>query len=125
MRYSDDILLIVPGGESEANAGECFAVDEIKKYGKALQIKGMKTCIVRFTRAPDGLSFEHIRGPQGKNGLEYLGFRFDGRQVYVRDSTISRLYRKVARAAKGVARGFAAAHPDKSADPKSGKLQLL
>lgn len=35
-----------------------------------------------------------------KNGFEYLGFRYDGRQVYVRDSTISRFYGKVAGAAK-------------------------
>ena len=33
------------------------------------------------------------------------------RRVYVRDSTISRLCRKVALSAKGVARGFATAHP--------------
>ncbi|MEM1005463.1 MAG: hypothetical protein AAGK26_08780, partial [Pseudomonadota bacterium] len=57
------------------------------------------------------IRFQHVRGPQGKNGFEYLGFRFDGRRVYVRDSTISRLYRKVALSAKGVARGFANAHP--------------
>lgn len=56
-----------------------------------------------------------MRGPQGKNGFEYLGFRFDGKKVYVRDSTISRLYRKVALSAKGVAAGFADAHPDMNA----------
>ncbi|MGR3794331.1 reverse transcriptase domain-containing protein [Vannielia sp. SX4] len=115
MRYSDDILLIVPGGVTEANEAEEFAVDEIKKYGNAIQIKESKTCIVRFLRSGDELSFEHVRGPQGKNGFEYLGFRFDGKLVYVRDSTISRLYRKVALSAKGVARGFATAHPDKNA----------
>lgn len=115
MRYSDDILLIVPGGDEEAVQAEAFAVDEIKKYGAAIQIKEAKTCIVRFYRTGDELMFEHVRGPQGKNGFEYLGFRFDGKLVYVRDSTISRLYRKVALSAKGVARGFANAHPDKNA----------
>lgn len=115
MRYSDDILLILPGSNLEADEAEEFAVNEIKKYGPALEIKEAKTCIVRFERTIDGLNFEHIRGPQGKNGFEYLGFRFDGKLVYVRDSTISRLYRKVALSAKGVARGFANAHPDKNA----------
>lgn len=117
MRYSDDILLIVPGSDLEANEAEAFAVEEIKKYGKAIEIKEAKTCIVRFFRSDDckNLSFEHVRGPQGKNGFEYLGFRFDGKLVYVRDSTISRLYRKVSLSAKGVARGFANAHPDKNA----------
>ncbi|WP_158541283.1 reverse transcriptase domain-containing protein [Ruegeria sp. A3M17] len=115
MRYSDDILLIVPGGETEADEAEAFAVGEIRKYGEELQIKEAKTCIVRFLRDNDALAFQHVRGPQGKNGFEYLGFRFDGRQVYVRDSTISRLYRKVALSAKGVARGFAKAHPKMNA----------
>ncbi len=115
MRYSDDILLIVPSKEVDADLAEKFAITEIKKYGRALQIKGSKTCIVRFNRTPDGMMFEHVRGPQGKNGFEYLGFRFDGRRVYVRDSTISRFYRKVALSAKGVARGFANANSDKNA----------
>lgn len=115
MRYSDDILLIVPGGEDEADEAEKFAIDEIKKYGKAIQIKEAKTCIVRFFRKHGSLNYAHVRGPQGKNGFEYLGFRFDGKLVYIRDSTISRLYRKVALSAKGVARGFANAHPEKNA----------
>ncbi|MEM8590049.1 MAG: reverse transcriptase domain-containing protein [Pseudomonadota bacterium] len=115
MRYSDDILLIVPGGTKEADEAEAFAVNEIKKYGKALEIKEAKTCIVKYLSSNAGLIFEHVRGPQGKNGLEYLGFRFDGESVFVRDSTISRLYRKVALSAKAVARGFAAAHPDLNA----------
>jgi len=115
MRYSDDILLIVPGGAEEADEAEDFAICEIRKYGAALEIKleikEAKTCIVGFQRTSRSLTFKHLRGPQGKNGFEYLGFRFDGRRVYVRDSTISRLYRKVALSAKGVARGFANAHP--------------
>lgn len=115
MRYSDDILLIVPGSGSEADKAEAFAVNEISKFGEALEIKEAKTCIVKFRRSSNGLTFEHIRGPQGKNGFEYLGFRFDGKLVYVRDSTISRLYRKVALSAKGVARGFANAHANMSA----------
>lgn len=116
MRYSDDILLVVPGGSTEADQAVDFAVNEIKKYGKAIEIKEAKTCVVRFSRTGDELKFDHVRGPQGKNGFEYLGFRFDGKKVYVRDSTISRLYRKVALSAKGVARGYAHAHPEKNAE---------
>lgn len=115
MRYSDDILLIIPGGEPEAMGAEEFSINEISKNGEALEIKSAKTCVVGFHDNGDTLSFDHIKGPQGKNGFEYLGFRFDGKKVYVRDSTISRLYRKVAESAKGVARGFANAHPDKNA----------
>ncbi len=49
------------------------------------------------------MTFTHIAGPQGKQGLEYLGFCFDGKRVRVRDSTISRFYRKVAIAARSEA----------------------
>ncbi len=115
MRYSDDILLIVPGDRAVGKEAEGFAVDEIQKYGEKIRIKEAKTCIVSFERKGDFLSFKHEDGPQGKNGFEYLGFRFDGKSVYVRDSTISRLYRKVALSAKGVARGFAMANPTKNA----------
>ena len=100
MRYSDDILLIIPGGEFEADAATKFATNEIRKHGEALEIKETKTCVVRFARSGHELSYEHLTGPQGRNGLEYLGFRYDGKKVYIRESTISRLYRKVSVAAK-------------------------
>ena len=96
MRYSDDILLILPGDEKVADEARQFVNSEIKKYGSQLKIKDEKTCIVKFKQVAGKLAFEHIDGPQGRNGLEYLGFRFNGKKVYVRDSTISRFYRKVA-----------------------------
>lgn len=100
MRYSDDILMILPGGISEAQGARNFVSGEIKKYGDQLEIKDSKTCIVQFMRSSGDLKFKHIEGPQGKNGLEYLGFCFDGKQVRVRNSTISRFYRKIAVAAR-------------------------
>ena len=103
VRYSDDILVIVPGGESEAESTARFAVEEIRKHGSQLQINKSKTCVIQFRRRDKHLLFRHVKqhsGQRGANGLEYLGFRYDGRRVYVRDKTISRFYRKVARAAK-------------------------
>jgi hypothetical protein len=113
MRYSDDILLIIPGAIAEAREAEKLANDEIYKCGPKLQIKAEKTCIVGFVKKSDKLEFEHLGGPQGKNGFEYLGFRFDGTNVYLRDSTLSRLYRKVSASAKGVARSHALAPANK------------
>ncbi|MDC9701088.1 MAG: hypothetical protein PSN37_02500 [Alphaproteobacteria bacterium] len=49
--------------EVEADA---VAVDEIKKYAKAIQIKEAKTSIVRFLRSGDELAFEQVRGAQGR-----------------------------------------------------------
>lgn len=103
MRYSDDILLILPGVNSEARAAIEFATAEMRKHGPELRIKDAKTCVAQFQRAPGGLQFHHLKqrpDEAAKNGFEYLGFRYDGRRVYVRDSTISRFYSKVAGAAK-------------------------
>lgn len=114
MRYSDDILLILPGGETEASEAIAFAMTEVRKHGPELRIKEAKTCVALFRRVLGGMSFQHL--PQhpderAKNGFEYLGFRYDGRSVYVRDSTISRFYGKVAGAAKRDGRRHAVANP--------------
>ena len=103
MRYSDDILVIVPGKDSQAKSVVDFTVREINKHGPQLQIKESKTCVVQFQRNGNQLTCRHIRqreDERGKNGIEYLGFRYDGKRIYVRDSTISRFYRKVSSAAR-------------------------
>ena len=45
------------------------------------------------------------------NGLEYLGFRYDGRKVYLRDSTVSNFWRKVKRATHRHVRACIRRHP--------------
>jgi hypothetical protein len=71
---------------------------------------------VAFERIVTGLRFKHVSGPSGKNGFEYLGFRFDGRRVFVRDGTISRFYRKVSASCRREAFRHAQKHPDKIVD---------
>ena len=56
-----------------------------------------------------------LAGKQGKHGLEYLGFRYDGKSVYLRDTTLSNLYRKVAAAARSQAIATVKRYPNKSA----------
>ncbi|SEH69730.1 reverse transcriptase domain-containing protein [Paracoccus alkenifer] len=114
MRYSDDILLILRGGSPEAREAIAFATTEMRKHGPELRIKDAKTCVAQFQRIPGGLQFHHLKQRSdevAKNGFEYLGFRYDGRRVYVRDSTISRFYRKVAGAAKRDGRLHAEKNP--------------
>ncbi|WP_341363411.1 reverse transcriptase domain-containing protein [Thalassospira sp. SN3W] len=114
VRYSDDILIIVPGDEKITNQAINFAIKEITKYGKEIKIKDAKTCISKFEKVGERLKFTHIGGPQGKNGFEYLGFRFDGKNVYLRDSTVSRLYRKATAVARATAAIHVTSHPEKS-----------
>ena len=116
MRYSDDILLIVPGGENEGNMVVNFVQERIKKYGNNLLIKPEKTCIGRFNKTASDLTYQRIRGLQGANGFEYLGFRFDGQYVYIRDSTVSRMYSKATRAARRIVNMLVKMHPEMNAD---------
>lgn len=95
-RYSDDILFVLPVDVPEAISVETKVMELVSIYGAQLKIKSTKTSIVSFHSVGDQLAFTHIKGKQGKNGAEYLGFRFDGRKVYFRDSTVSNLFRKMA-----------------------------
>jgi hypothetical protein len=94
-RYSDDILLIVPGHSDDVSA-RLQAVDAaLQASGKRLIIQAKKSTVHKFTKTANGLACDLLQGLAGKNGLEYLGFRFDGLRVFIRDSTRSRLQRKM------------------------------
>lgn len=60
-----------------------------------LLIKDAKTAVVVYEAAGGFQTHRAVVGRQGRNGLEYLGFRYDGREVWIRNSTLSRFYRKI------------------------------
>lgn len=99
LRYSDDILIIIPGHGQHAKHVDALH-SQLKKSAPRLTFKTAKTSVVRFFKHKREMSYEHIGGPQGKNGLEYLGFRFDGNMVFLRDKTLSGFYRKLKRISK-------------------------
>jgi len=103
MRYSDDILIILPGDEKLAAQARTFSINLIQKFGDQIKIKDAKTSIVKYYKSETGPKYEHIYGTQGKNGLEYLGFRYDGVNAFIRESTISRLHRKISLSASAEA----------------------
>ncbi len=96
MRYSDDILILLPGGEKEGLAAAEFASEKIRDHGNEIRIKKEKTEVIEFTfNAAGTLKSRNVTRPGGKDGLEYLGFRFDGRNAYLRDATLSGVLRKM------------------------------
>jgi hypothetical protein len=123
-RYSDDILFVLPIEPKRAFEIEFDLISEIAKYGDQLKIKDTKTSIVRFYQSGGRLGFEHIKGKQGKNGAEYLGFRFDGKSVFLRDSTVSGLFRKMARSAKAHCRAHVSRYPGKDLKFLQEKLSV-
>lgn len=112
-RYSDDILILLPGDGRTASGAVAKAVFEIGQVGKELKINANKTEIVCFTpgskfrcyslKLLDDDGTKRVRMSENE-GLSYLGFRYDGAEVYLRNSTISNLRGKVARTCKVVAR---------------------
>lgn len=115
-RYSDDVFIVVPGGEIEAHVWIANCQAAIANFGAKLKIKEEKAVAHVFTKDPNGGLFcDRVHGTQGGNGLEYLGFRFDGKRVYLRDATLSNLYRKVAMAARRDANQAARRYPNRSA----------
>lgn len=128
-RYSDDILLILPGDGRAAHQAMKKAMRDIKTAGTELNINPSKTEIVCYTGVdsdsekvrcyslkldPDSKTpTKRYRGSYN-DGLSYLGFRYDARKVYIRSSTISNLRRKVVSNCKVVARLHVKMHRAKS-----------
>lgn len=114
LRYSDDILLILPIPPADAIVIMDSMPARIKKYGDQLLIKPEKSSLVQYTQAGDRQVATRIGGQQGTVGLEYLGFRYDGRNAYLRNSTVSNLYRKVASTARNQAEVTVKRYPGKN-----------
>jgi len=106
-RYSDDIVVVLPkeNSEYEMLAKEMLQ-STIRKYGSHLKIQNKKVAVVEFTKSSSGLLFTHRYGKSSKNGLEYLGFQFDGVQVRIKDATLSNAWRKLKKRSYGYAWRF-------------------
>lgn len=123
MRYSDDILILVPGGEKEGKATAEFAGMAIRKYGEQIRIKDEKTEVIEYAVDQDKrFVARNVNKPGGKDGLEYLGFRFDGRNAYLRDATLSGVLRKMTMAVRREARVVVGQYPGKDQAFLEGQL---
>ncbi|MRG72352.1 reverse transcriptase [Alphaproteobacteria bacterium HT1-32] len=114
LRYSDDILIILPINTVDPINFMNKIRNLIQVHGENLDIKESKCTIDKFTRSSEGLLYEAIY-PKGKsrNGLNYLGFRFDGQRVYLRDSTLSNFKRKMTLCVKREAIHLVSRYPGK------------
>lgn len=112
-RYSDDILLIVPGHTDDFIARLASIEALLLSCGGDLKIQTSKSTVHKFSLSGPGGSLvcRRVHGNAGRNGLEYLGFRFDGSRVYIRDSTRSRLQRKMTFAVNAAVRSLIKANP--------------
>lgn len=83
-RYSDDIALVLPSSQEAAEV-EKLVQSEIAKVG--LEINAKKT---------EKAIFSESSGKLLCNGrCQYLGFTFDGRKILIRESSLTRYYKKM------------------------------
>lgn len=115
-RYSDDILIIIPSKNADGLQIMAKVRVLIGKYGSKLTIKESKSSILLYSGTGEKQAFKRIFGKQGRNGIEYLGFRYNGEHAFLRDSTLSNLYRKIARSARYTANSLARRFPNKDFD---------
>ncbi len=85
-RYSDDILWIAPTKEVAEKIKSMIHQSVEELCGGTLKISSGKTTETEFFKTPCGL---FSKGQK----FQYLGFRFDGKKAFFRDSTISRYKR--------------------------------
>ncbi|KAB2664534.1 hypothetical protein F9K91_14075 [Brucella tritici] len=106
-RYSDDIIVVLPAENVDSFEDmKIFLQDRIRKYGAKIQIQDKKVCIGEFNDIGATLNYSHLFGDASKNGLEYLGFEYDGQRVKIKNSTLSNAWRKLKRKSYGHAWRF-------------------
>ncbi len=105
MRYSDDFIVVIPYENISPNVFgvklEDLYVNTIKdniscfieKYD-GLFIKDEKTKVYNCTNS-EVLMYNSVNKSWKKYWIDYLGFKYDGKHISLRDSTVSRYYGKL------------------------------
>jgi len=106
-RYSDDIIVIVPN-ENLSNPHEVsdFLKKEISNHGSMIKIQDKKVAIGVFSTLLGRQTYKHYFGMASKNGLEYLGFEFNGVVVKIKVATLSNAWRRLKRRSYGFAKRY-------------------
>jgi len=110
-RYCDDIVVVLPTKKSKPYfLAKNYLQSSIEEFGDHLKIKEEKVSVSRFIQGHDRQYHTHIIGKSSRNGLEYLGFQFDGKTVQLRNSTLSNAWRKLKRRSYGWAKRWVRRH---------------
>lgn len=121
-RYSDDILIVIPGDAVLAKLLEAEVRGLISTFGKKLVIKEEKSSVVAYVSNDENQNCELVLGDKAcRQGIEYLGFRYSGKNVYIRNRTLQNLYRKMTHSARREANAFARRYANKNSE----ELQAL
>jgi hypothetical protein len=106
-RYSDDIIVILPRTNGQDfNLARVYLQQAISLHGNELKIQNEKVAVGRFISVGEKQVYTHIYGNSSQNGLEYLGFEYDGFRVKIKNSTLSNAWRKLKKRCYGWARRY-------------------
>lgn len=104
-RYCDDIIVIFPSSKSRSyDFAKNYLKKSIGEYAGNLVIKDQKVAVGRFIVGGNCQYYTRIMGQSSHNGIEYLGFQYNGKVVQLRNSTMSNAWRKVKRRSYGWAK---------------------
>ena len=98
MRYSDDIIIIIPSNEIESVSEIWNVIQDIRKEYNTMELNIEKTSGYLY----DGVSIKSLHEDidnmrNGNNFVGYLGFSFDGKNIKFRDKTLTKFYYKLYR----------------------------
>ena len=100
-RYSDDFIVIIPQAEWKAFLTVFKSVVELVEKTPGLILESKKTNVY-YCHDKTVDFFDWTGGWQTDKRLSYLGFSFDGKNVYIRDKTITKYYYRMIRKIKGI-----------------------
>lgn len=112
-RYSDDILVSIPGQNQCWQDALSAIEDALKRTAPRLKLKAEKTHIYSYRAINEGPDQECklLAGEKDPKGMEYLGFRYDGKRIFLRNSTVSGFHRKIAAVAVRMAHNHVMHNP--------------
>lgn len=104
MRYSDDFIIILPKYNLATFKDQFKYVFSVIQSVPRVQLEPEKTQIFEYTNGIIKSCNEDILEDvsNGKDFMNYLGFTFDGQNVYLRAKTISKYYYRLYRKLKTV-----------------------
>jgi hypothetical protein len=124
-RYSDDILVILPGLEVDYSQIERVLASTVKKSGKQLEIQLSKSAVHKISVDEKGsLTVERVAPTSASTKLDYLGFNFDGRKMFIKSGTLSRLERRTLQSIRLHAKKLVSDNPTMSLDQLKMKFNV-
>lgn len=100
-RYSDDFIVVLPVENSDDHKAHATWITQLSDSIPRLDLQAEKTEHFLFNKEED-TSLQSVTGKSVF--MNYLGFRFDGRTVTIRDKSLFKYYSRAYRKARTVAK---------------------